>query len=346
MTSINAIRFDNFSGAMACDEQRHWNEERLKLYAADKIMSVVPDDITRKHGIVAAYANTGSSGIGDELRLTIRRTVETEYKNLLDPEGKLPEKFIDMDGLADLVFGVITKVKQIHINDSLSAKFGFSADDLSSGKYKSAGGERRPISGKGILKKALDESAPDPSKPAAGPVFGNMGILAGYEPELGFRIYLFSMKEHFREVASDGFTCQGSGGDSASSVLADFFSKIPGGRPGRENLDRIEGLVALISALNAACRHNLGVGGYPNILLFDGKTPDPGDMLRQVNHHGSKLASEAVYLFTSGMLGEETVRTVVDGIFFNRRDISEIEERMWGGVENKLKAHRFLRGYP
>jgi hypothetical protein len=78
MTSINALRFNEHEGAMTCDEQRGWNDENLRIQVADKIRAVVPDRMVEELGVVAAYGNTGTSSIGDELRLTIRTRIEEE----------------------------------------------------------------------------------------------------------------------------------------------------------------------------------------------------------------------------------------------------------------------------
>ena len=84
MTTINALKINHNLGVMMCDEQRHWNPERMKIYAADKIRPVVPPEITERYRTAAAYGNTGTSSIGDELRLTIYREIESKVKELAE----------------------------------------------------------------------------------------------------------------------------------------------------------------------------------------------------------------------------------------------------------------------
>ncbi len=335
MTSINAIRFDNLSGAMGCDEQRHWNEERLKIFAADKILPVVPPEITERYRIAAAYGNTGTSGIGDELRLTIGRRIRERFDTLSSQGTEYPEKFLNMDEIAALTFATITDVKHLHVNDSLRARFGVETSEMVTGRQ---GGEE--IKNRYIKKRVLDEIERDEGHESPSPIFGNLGILAGVGPELGFRIYLFSMREHFWEPVADGFTCQGSGGDSASRSLLEFFSARP-----RESLDRLDGLMALYTALNDASRLNLGVDGYFNLLLFDG-TAESGKILRQVNDHRSKLCSETATLWKRGFLEIEDARRIVDELFYLGVDITDIERFMWNAVSDKRRAHLCLRRRP
>ena len=99
MTSINAIRFDKYSGALVCDEQRGWNPENMIINAADKIKSVVPDDVVESTGMVACYGNTGTSTIGDELKFNIRKRVRQEYDKLLKKTGEPPTELATMEEL-------------------------------------------------------------------------------------------------------------------------------------------------------------------------------------------------------------------------------------------------------
>lgn len=335
MTTINAIRFNSLSGAMACDEQRHWNEERLKIFAADKILSVTPPEITDRYGVAAAYGNTGTSGIGDELRLTIARKIREKFDILSFRGTENPEKFLDMDEIAALTFETITEVKHLHVNDSLSARFGVNTANLVSGRSK--GGE---IRNRDLEKRILDEIERDEGHESPSPIFGNLGILAGTDPELGFRIYLYSMREHFWEPVSDGFTCQGSGGDAASRSLLEFFSSRPKG-----DIDRVDGLLALYAALNDASHFNLGVDGYFNLLLFDGAAENR-EILRQVNDHRSKLCSEVVTLWKQRFLLEPEARRIVDDLFYQDKEITEIERYLWDSINDKRGAHLCLRKHP
>jgi hypothetical protein len=119
MTSINALRIDRELGIMMCDEQRHWNPERLKIYAADKIRLIVPHEVTERYRLAAAYGNTGTSSIGDELRLTIYREIEKLYHARCEEEGRPPERFMTVEEIASFTFRIISRMKARHIDGEL-----------------------------------------------------------------------------------------------------------------------------------------------------------------------------------------------------------------------------------
>ncbi|MBN1553039.1 hypothetical protein JW979_16305, partial [bacterium] len=225
MTSINALRFDQYSGAMVCDEQRHWNPERVKIYAADKIRSIIPAEIRERYGLAACYGNTGTSSVGDELRLTIYREVEMAFERKCKEYGEIPAEFMSLKEIVNLAWHVITRMKHRHVNEELRHRYGFETAELIQG-FKVRNGENCAINNKNIVKEALDKIAGDPINPKPDPVFGNGGIIAGFDAEHGFRVYVFSMKEAFVEPSETGYAALGSGGDTTNFILPRYFNKI------------------------------------------------------------------------------------------------------------------------
>ncbi len=120
MTSINALRFNEYEGAMTCDEQRGWNDENLRILVADKIRAVVPDRMAEELGVAAAYGNTGTSSIGDELRLTIKDAIEEEYESMRGKPRKALEAHFTIDRLARIAYETICRMKHRHIDYTLS----------------------------------------------------------------------------------------------------------------------------------------------------------------------------------------------------------------------------------
>ena len=78
MTSINALRFDEYSGILICDEQRSWNDDKIKIFSSDKIKPVTPERVLKEQGIAVCYGNTGTSSVGDELKFTIQKRISQE----------------------------------------------------------------------------------------------------------------------------------------------------------------------------------------------------------------------------------------------------------------------------
>jgi hypothetical protein len=343
VTSINAIRFDDWSGAMVCDEQRHWNDERLKLYAADKIRPVVPPELTRRYGLAAAYGNTGTSSIGDELRLTIGRRVEQVYRERCEATGGPPE-FLSLRDVAGLAFEVITALKHSHTDDGLATRLGFTTADLCRGYYE-RDGRRIELSTPKVHEQAFNEVALDPEATKVGPIFGNAGIVAGVDRQSGFGMYLYSMRGHFWEPVNSPFVCQGSGSDTANVVLARYVARLPV-RQRRGTLNRAEALLAMLCGVNAAFQNNLGVGGYYNILLFDGRATDPDGVLRQINDHRSKLAAEIALAHDSRLLPLGASRDLLEELLFGQATTQQISDRLWQEAAEPARLHRILRGYP
>jgi len=344
MTSVNAIKFDIHSGAMVCDEQRHWNDERLKVYAADKIRSVVPADVSARYGLYACYANTGTSAIGDELRLTIYREVEKLYQKKCMDAGKAPDTFLTLEELARFTFQIIFRMKHAHTDQHLMQKYGFTTAEFIAGKY-TRDGKEYPITNPEVVQNAMTDISLKPGTTAMNAVFGNGGIIAGFDAEDGFGIYSFSMKEGFMEKVECGYVALGSGGDSTNFVLPRWFNTT--GVAGREHgVDPVDGLIAVIDAVNMATEHNLGVDGYYNIILFDRARKTPNGAYVEINDHRSRLATEFVRADREGFIPRSACREGIDGLLRQGRDVNWGEEILWSAAGDPRGLHRMLRGWP
>jgi hypothetical protein len=346
MTSVNAIRFDKYSGAMVCDEQRHWNDERLKIYAADKIRSVVPKRISERYGLYACYANTGTSAIGDELRFTIYRDVEKLYlKKCAENKDNLPpETFLSLHELARFTFRIITRMKHKHTDDHLKLKYGFTTAELIAGQYE-RNGKTVSITNADVQKDALKHIVPEQGVMRSNAVFGNGGIIAGFDDtDDGFSIYSYSMKEGLMEKIECGYLALGSGGDSTNFVLPRWFNTA--GVSARENgLDPVDGIIAVIDAVNMATEHNLGVDGYYNIILFDALQKTVNGSYIEINDHRSRLATEFVRAKRGGFVSETDCRKRIDGILRQGETADWGESLLWSSASDAKGLHRLLRGY-
>jgi len=343
MTSINAMRFDDYNGALICDEQRHWNDDRMKMFGADKIRPIIPESIIDKYGLVAAYGNTGTSSIGDELRFKIKQRIGDMYRKRIETDGTPPERFISLEDVAKTVYQVITEVKHDHVSKNLENHFGFTTDDFITGEYTKEGKLYR-IKAKEVVDKALEEICGSSEKSMTGPVFGNAGIMAGYSEEEGFQIYLFSMNTPSYEPIPSGFIAQGSGCDLANIHFSEFFNHLTKAQR-TDKIDRVDGLIAAVNAVHHACLNNIGVGGYLNIYIVDGKKTG-SDRMMEINDNRSKFFQEMVHAYNYGFIEREKLREMVDGLFYQGKELEWATEMVWNSVEEKQELHRFLRGYP
>jgi len=343
MTSINSLKFNFHAGAMICDEQRHWNDDRMKIYAADKILQIVEPAIMKEFHLAAAYGNTGTSSIGDEIRLTLRNEI-THFYNIWKESEPSEHMDFTVRKLAEICFDVIKGIKHQHIDDELLAKYGFSTREFCQG-YRLNGNNKTEINHREIVDKINRTIAPPAGVGGANAVFGNKGILAGYDDKRGFQIFSFSMRDWYMEEIPVGFLAEGSGSDAVNYTLPSFFDaqtcSLEGG-----TVNPIEGIMALIDSVNMAARKNLGVGGYFNILLFDGQDPE-GNIVREINDHRSHLASESMIALRQGFIESTDAREIIEGLIFKEKECSWGEERLieCGSKKNLRAFHRFLRGY-
>ncbi len=343
MTSINAVRFNGTSGALICDEQRHWNDERLKSLTAEKIRAVVEPRITEAHRLAAAYGNTGTSTIGEEIRHSIGRRVSERYCRAVDAGAKTPEGFMSMFDLAELAFDVVTEVKHRHVDEQLKGRFGFDTLDFAAGKY-SSGGAAVEIAQKDVVDAADDMVSWSKKGKDTKAVFGNAGILAGYSPADGFQMFQFSMSQGFWRPCASFFIALGSGSDSADFSFMNWARALDVDER-RGALEPAEAMLAAVTAVNEARTNNLGVDGYFKIILIDGSAAGSGGVYREICDHRSRLLSEAAAAHKAGLLSPKATWEVFEGVLFGGMSLDAALSRLWKDTPARGKLDRFLRGY-
>jgi hypothetical protein len=346
MTSINAMKFDAFTGACIFDEERGWNDEGMKTHTAEKMKPVSPDEVVEEMGLVAVYGNTGTSTIGDALRHSIRKTIAKEYAAAKSKAGGVPKTFLDVGDVARLSYGVITKMKHTHLDQEMEGRYGFTTRDYIQGSYR-RGGKTIEIK-EGELGKKLDEMVTWKARSREGySLFLNAGIIAGYEPKDGFKIYRLGMIEHICEPVQEFFTADGSGRDLANVIFTDF-ANCAGFSERRGAIDRVEGVMGMIAAVLAASRHDIGVSGYLNIILFDGRREKNADKLWMVNDHRAKLASEIVTAETHGLVSMDDAYSLVDGLLYGGADFMDgpAEVLPLGSFEFRVSSFEFRVVWP
>ncbi len=342
MTSINAIRFDKYSGAMVCDEQRGWNPENMIINSADKIKPVIPDDLARELGVVACYGNTGTSTIGDELKFNIKKRVETECSKIRKKHGVIPPGFIKMGKLAQWVFEAQTNLKRGHINQTIQGRHGFSVNDFCRGYYEKDG-KKFEIKDKKAVDAIHDAITWKGRTGEMTSVFLNAGIIAGFDPDEGFRIFSLSMIEYGYFPVQEIFLTDGSGRDMASLYMTEYSNRktVP---ERRGAIDRVEGIFEMINAVNAASRHDIGVEGYLNIILFDGKAK-PGKQMVQINDDRAKLVSEIVLAWEARFLARKVAMDLVEELLWGNSSWEKIDKKLWSETTDSEGLFDFLRGY-
>jgi len=343
MTSINALRFNDYSGIMLCDEQRSWNPEDMKIYVSDKIKPCIPREIIEEVGLVAAYGNTGTSTIGDEIKFTILKKPREEYVLLKEKnDGKIPENFKTMEDLSDLVYDIIMNMKHTHISQQMEALYGFSKNDYIGGSYEK-NGKKIEIKDKETLDDCQKFITWKGNIPDVKSVFMNAGVLAGYDDREGFRIFQFSIWRMYKEAVDIAFAAGGSGADILQLYMSEFLSG-KSLHEKRGNIDPLEGTMEFINALNIACERNYGVGGYYNIILFNGKAPKNKRMI-EINDHRAKLASEIVKAREYEFISFDTAGELIKKLLFEGHSFEEVNELLFKNCSKEKDLLYTLRGY-
>lgn len=344
MTVINAMIFDKYSGAMCCDEQTSIGEVR-KMMSSDKIQKIVPSKIRENAKFEAVYGGTGTTAIGDEIRRRIKIRLRENYDKTLIKSKESSESFVSMTDLFQIAYEEMMKVKHRHIDDIVSGYFNFSTADYMQGFYKDANDEKIEISQKDLKDKVFglinwkDSDEVDS-------IFLNAAIIAGFDSTGEFKICKLSMKtEMLLQIADSVFETVGSGSDSAQLIFSDYAgNKTLDER--RNHIDRVEGMIQLLRATNAAAKYNMGVGGYFNIVLFDSSEDVPSRRLFEVFDSKAKLASEVVFAYYNKFIDYETTYELIDELIFKRqKPFEEMNARFINASTDKTKMLRFLRGY-
>ncbi len=342
MTVVNAIRFDDYSGAMVCDEQVSWGNMQRKGDIGDKIQAIIPQAVQEKYGITAAYGGSGTSCISEEIKnLTMMSLKELHEKKLKRP-GTAPQTFLTIQEIADSIFQLLSGMKRKHVDEYLFTRYGFHSHDLIRGYYETPHG-KVDISQKEIIDDAQAAMTWKGGYPDLHFLYVNRGILAGYEPQEGFRIFYFNMMTFSYEPIQAVFQSIGSGQDTSDLAFADFVgTKTLQER--RMNLNPEESLVSIIHATNLAGMNNIGVGGYYNIVVIDGRKPNT-DRLIEIADHRSKLASEVVAAYKAEIINKKLAYETVGDLILGGVSFEKSERNLMRRCKCDKTLSRFMRGY-
>ncbi len=314
------------------------------MMSSDKIQKIVPKRIREATKLEAVYGGTGTTAIGDEIRKGIKERLSKDFDTGKSNKDK-SEMFKSIDEIFQIGYEEMTKVKHRHINDILSGYFNFDTNDYLQGFYKNQSGEKIDISQKDLKEKVFDfinwRNASE-----ADSIFLNAAIIGGFDESGEFKISKMSIKTEMTLMkAGSIFETVGSGSDSAQIIFSDYASnKTLDER--RDHIDRVEGMIQLLRATNGAAKYNMGVGGYFNIVLFDGKEDDPDKRFVEIFDSRSKLASEIVLAFYHDYVSYENTYELIDELIFKKaKSFDELNSSFVNASTDKTKMGRFLRGY-
>jgi hypothetical protein len=342
MTVVNAIRFDDFSGAMVCDEQVSWGDMVRKGDVGDKIQSIIPANIQQVYGLAAAYGGSGTSAVSEEIKNLSFNLLREEDENRRKQHHLMPDKFMTVQQIADKIFKSLSSLKREHVDEFLYHRFGFRGKDLIRGYYETKNGKVE-INQKEIIDEAQAAMTWKGGYSDLRFLYVNRGILSGFEPLEGYRIFYFNMMTFSYEPVQAVFQSIGSGQDTADLAFADFVStKTVQER--RMHLDSIESMVSILHATNLASMNNVGVGGYYNIVVIDGRKPN-SERLNEIADERAKLASEVVAAYKAEIIARKLAYDTVGEMIFGDQSFEKAERILFKRCQCEKILSRFLRGY-
>lgn len=341
MTSINALRFDRYSGIIIGDESISTVAD-MRVNLGEKVRSFVPPSIVEAYGTVGAIGTTGTCSMGD----TIQEQLENRLKCLLDKEiektGRKPDRFMNMEEMARLCFDIVIEVKNKRISEKVKGTYNFTTPEFVAGKYVREGKDCL-IDDKDTVREVLDQMIWRYSNSEVNYVFMNAGLVAGYDDENGFQIFHFDLRDGYWHMVQNCYMAEGSGRHSVDPAIYGFAEKwLTHQRRG--NLDPVEGSIALIHGVNKASLHEIGVGGYYNIILIDGRK-DHRDRMWEINDERSLLANHVVRGLDHGFIGYDDAYRMIDSLLFKNAPFQEVYQDLWGTARRPEDFSRILRGY-
>ncbi len=167
----------------------------------------------------------------------------------------------------------------------------------------------------------------------------NSVLLGGMKNNI-FQIYLSRFGQgSSTEISWIPYFSIGSGRDEADKILMRYVEQKP--RKERKKIGRVEGMLKLIEATNAASITNIGVGGVPQIMYADAKG------VREIDEEKCVLATEVVKGLTYEQLSQDFVHEAISSIVFDdpATSFEDMHEQMKSKAKSWEKLDRLLRGY-
>lgn len=342
MTSINVLRFDKYSGICIGDESISTVAE-MRVNLGEKVRPFVPDSIVEAYGTVGVIGTTGTCSIGDTIGENLEIYLRDKFQEEIEKHGKKPEKFLTIHDMAKVCFDFVIKQKHDRISDRIKGTYNFNVPEFIEGKYE-RNGKMYEIKDKDTIRDVLDQMVWRNKMEEVGYIFLNAGLVAGYDDELGFQIYHYDIRDAYWHLVQNCYMAEGSGRHSVDPAVYSFAEKwLVEERRG--NIDPVEGSIALIHGVNKASDHEIGVGGYYNIILIDGRRKKYKERLREINDDRSLLASHVVRAFEHHFLPYKETYDFIKALLFEDASFGDVYEQFWKAAKEPEILSRVLRGY-
>ena len=342
MTSINALRFDRYSGIIIGDESISTVAE-MRVNLGEKVRSFVPGQIVSSYGTVGVIGTTGTCSMGDTIQEQLEGRLARMLESEIEKTGKKPDRFLNLEEMARLCFDLVIEVKNQRISEKIKGTYNFTVPQFVQGGYD-LDGKRHPIEDKETVREVLEQMVWRNQNPEVNYIFMNAGLLAGYDDENGFQIFHFDLRDGYWHRVQNCYMAEGSGRHSVDPAVYGYAEKwLTDQRRGK--VDPVEGSIALLHGVNTASEHEIGVGGYYNIIMVDGRCKNNRKRMWEINDERSLLANHVVRGLDLGFISYKDAYDLIKGILFENTPFQEGYDKIWSVAREPEAFSRILRGY-
>lgn len=341
MAIVNALRFNEHSGAMLADED-FWDIRFRRKTWCDNLHSLLDADIADELKIEVAYGGTGYPSLHSEIVTGTSELLREKYKTHAQAKKKSPP-FQTVKEIALISLEVMQKVIRRRLDERLKFFFNFTTDDLTRG-YFIANGEKYETKQENVKKRALDIAGGKEGDRLMKAIFKSRAVIFGYDPANGITAYYLDPQNSILAVNYEGFEAIGTGRYASGLSLGKFLNNKPS--PARKKgYSRQEGLLELITSGITASDHYHEVGGTLNLLYIDGTQKTHSQRYVEIFDDRARLASEITKMYLCKQISRNDALDLIDKLIFGQARFETIEDALLSKVANVQAAKFALRGY-
>jgi hypothetical protein len=245
--------------------------------------------------------------------------------------------------MAAMVFDIIVDLKYRGVSNKFVGDYGFSIAEFLAGSYE-RDGKTYEIKDKDTIRDLTALLSWKYNQEEVAFIFNNALLFAGCDDEEGFCIFHYDLRSAHWHRVQNCYMAEGSGRHSVDPAMYGFAENLLL-ESRRGDVDRTAGLMALIYGLASAVDHEIGVNGYPNLILIDGGQADHAKRLREIGDRRSFLALQILRALGKNFLDYQSAYLLIDELVFEMRPFEEMYEKFFAQTSKKAAMARMLRGY-
>ena len=338
MAIVTALQFNESSGAMICDEE-YWFLRRRRSFFLDNLRNLLPEYVSEKLGIEAAYGGWGHPGFHEEVINRTRKEIEKIFHEGSQPENSLT----DLENIAMIVRQAMQDTRQRKVNDMLNYLYGFGIDDLNRG-YFEEDGKKFDIKQDAVKSEAKKIVTYEKKTGLTDPIFKNKAVVIGFDPKFKFRGFHLNAENTVCSLISGGFEAIGAGMYGAGVEFSRIMNRLTLDER-RKGLDKIIGTVALFESTLKGYDHFHEVGGGLNLVYINGEPKSHSERYLELSDGITQLALEMIRARSMDLISYEQLYPLIDKLLFQGTPRKEVEKELFSIVTDQQLLNKLLRGY-